>query len=35
VTSVTVLAVLAGWWLIALGVFEIVSAFRLRSQVTP
>ncbi len=35
VTSVVVLAVLAGWWLIALGVFEIVSAFRLRSRVTP
>jgi uncharacterized membrane protein HdeD (DUF308 family) len=35
VTSVTVLAVLAGWWLIALGVFEIVNAFRLRGQAAP
>jgi uncharacterized membrane protein HdeD (DUF308 family) len=30
VTSIVVLAVLAGWWLAALGVFEIVTAFRLR-----
>ncbi|QMU79569.1 HdeD family acid-resistance protein [Streptacidiphilus sp. PB12-B1b] len=30
VTSIVVLAVLAGWWLAALGVFEIVTALRLR-----
>ncbi len=30
VTSIVVLAVLAGWWLLALGLFEIYTAFRLR-----
>jgi uncharacterized membrane protein HdeD (DUF308 family) len=32
VHSVVVLAVLAGWWLLALGLFEIYTAFRLRKQ---